>query len=540
MNSRKNTTPWGWRGILAIGSLLLVVAVGAWLRWAPPEMVSDLHPWPDALEYEEGARSLVAGEGYQLSINGMSYPSRYPPGFSLLIVPVFSLIGTAPGGGIWVVLLMALATIVVTWRLGLILAGPLGGLAAALLVTLSPLHVQWSQAVMSDVPATAIASLLCLLTIRAAAARRRSGRWIVLGVCCGLGTVLRPALITVIPGILLILWMGNSAAKDNLANLKRFLLGLGAAAAGSLILNVILTGTTLPGRYDFWVEATMFDPKYIFSAPKAGGEIPNLLFLISELAGTGRLYPWPIAVLLALGVYLQLRGGERQRQFAALAVSTIAATVALYTIFFWQWDRFLLPVLPIVAVLAAFPLGAHTPLTLRVPALGLFVWGLALWFQIYPSAFGPPQTPLRIADTLLAINAEVEDNARIIGHAPHLLVSRTIAPANDREWIHLGADQHRIDLKKLGREGRPLDPGKQIRITRALWPPATTPLISMIQQALEQNQPVYFYDPPAKTLGIRRPGRIRKILASHFRLQPYLEVGDNQVYRVKILPNSDL
>ena len=539
MDASENTIAEGWPRALGIAGLLLVVAAGAWLRWAPPETVSDLLPWPDALEYEEGARSLLAGDGYQLAINGKSYPSRYPPGLSLLIAPVFSLIGTAPGGGIWVVFLMALATIVTTWRLGLMLAGVWGGLAAGLLVSLSPLHVAWSQAVMSDVPATAIMSLLCLLAIRAADAGPRSTRWILLGIACGLGPVFRPALMAVVPGILLLVWMGHAGTKDSLAKFMRFLGGLGAAVVGSLALNAILTRTLLLTRYDYWVEATIFDPKYIFAAPQAGGEMPNFFFLISELAGGGRLYPWPIAVLAVLGISLQFRDGGRKRQFAALGVVTIGATVALYSIYFWQSGRFLLPILPIVAVLAGYPLGARIPLQLRVPAIGLFAWGLTLLFQGYPDAFGPPQPALGIGQTLLAIDAEVEDNARIIGHAPHLLVSRTIGPAEDREWIHLGADPHRINLKKMGREGQPHEPGRQIRITRAEWPPKTAPLIRMIQQALDKNQPVYFYDPPGQAFGIRWPRRIRKVIAAHFQLELYLEVAGSRVYRVQNLPDHD-
>jgi hypothetical protein len=51
-----------------LGWIALVVALarGAAVRWTVPAVVEDLKPRPDALEYEEAARNLVAGEGYSL------------------------------------------------------------------------------------------------------------------------------------------------------------------------------------------------------------------------------------------------------------------------------------------------------------------------------------------------------------------------------------------------------------------------------------------------------------------------------------------
>src|SRR5262249_48917693 len=68
----------GWLG------LVIALAAGTAVRWTPPGDVEDLRPRPDALEYEEGARNLAAGEGYCLIMDGGCYPPRYPPGFSML------------------------------------------------------------------------------------------------------------------------------------------------------------------------------------------------------------------------------------------------------------------------------------------------------------------------------------------------------------------------------------------------------------------------------------------------------------------------
>ncbi|HJW69352.1 MAG TPA: hypothetical protein VJ829_08345, partial [Candidatus Binatia bacterium] len=136
----------GWMG------LVVALAAGTAVRWTLPGDVEDLRPRPDALEYEEGARNLVAGEGYALVMDGGRYPPRYPPGFSLLIAPAMWLSGGRHGTGIWTVLASALVGIACVWAMGRLVGGPASALAAGLLLALAPLHVRWSRAVMSDVP----------------------------------------------------------------------------------------------------------------------------------------------------------------------------------------------------------------------------------------------------------------------------------------------------------------------------------------------------------------------------------------------------
>src|SRR5262249_9173507 len=123
--------------------LVVALAVGAAVRWALPGDVEDLKPRPDALEYEEAARNLAAGEGYALILDGGKYPPRSPPGFSLLLVPAMWLSGGQYGTGIWVVLAAALAGIGSVWAIGLVTGGPASAVTAALLLALAPLHVRW-------------------------------------------------------------------------------------------------------------------------------------------------------------------------------------------------------------------------------------------------------------------------------------------------------------------------------------------------------------------------------------------------------------
>src|SRR5262245_59868404 len=151
----------------AFAGLAVALALGLALRAVAPATIEDLRPRPDALEYEEAARNILAGRGYSLVIEGSPYSPRYPFGFSLLLVPVFWLWDAGPGSGVVLVLACALATIAAAWRLSRDAAGPFAGSVAAVLVAASPVHVRWSRVVMSDVPAACATTWLVVGVVAA-------------------------------------------------------------------------------------------------------------------------------------------------------------------------------------------------------------------------------------------------------------------------------------------------------------------------------------------------------------------------------------
>jgi 4-amino-4-deoxy-L-arabinose transferase-like glycosyltransferase len=92
--------------------------------------------------------------------------------------------------GRWVVAALGLATIPVTFAIGLRLQDVRAGLVAAAVVALAPLHVTNSRYVTTDVPLT----LLCALTLLAAIeAQRRTGDrwWVLAGALAGLATSMK-------------------------------------------------------------------------------------------------------------------------------------------------------------------------------------------------------------------------------------------------------------------------------------------------------------------------------------------------------------
>lgn len=450
LHAQRGKTGPRMRRMLAWGGLVLALLVGAAVRWTVPEAVQDLRPRPDALEYEEAARALADGDGYCLQFDGACWPPRYPPGFSLLLVPAMWLTGGEVGGGIWTVLAWALAGIAGVWALGLATGGPLSAGAAALLLALAPLHVRWSRAVMSDVPSATALTLLALGSVRLLSGGARPRSWWLLGAAMGLAALLRSTCTLVAAPVLLALaaqWRTEPATTQRLL---AFAAGLAAGFLPSALYGLVRFGSPLMSGYDYWVAADFFAWSNVVDRPAGGGVEPNLIFYLRQLAGMGTLYPWTVALLAATGLALGCSTPGPARQLAWVSAGTVLALVVVHIPFFWQWDRFLLPALPLVLALAGLPVGTLAPAALRLAGVGLV--GLALagaWLT--PAAFSPPDRPLGETAALRAIAAEVEPNAALLSHGDVLLVARLFRGDTDRMWVPLGRCEHRQLVRTLHR-----------------------------------------------------------------------------------------
>jgi 4-amino-4-deoxy-L-arabinose transferase-like glycosyltransferase len=435
------------RAVAWVG-LVLALAAGAAVRWTTPRQVEDLRPRPDALEYEEAARNLADGHGYCLVFDGGCWPPRYPPGFSVLLAPAMWLTGGQLGGGIWTVLACALLGIAALWALGLTTGGPASAVVGAWLLALAPLHIRWSRAVMADVPAATLTTLLALAGVRALDGARPFA-WALLGVACSLSTLLRPAcgLVAAPLAALLVGSARRSAAGRRV--LLAFGAGLAAGLLPAMLYGLLRFGSPFASGYGYWVAADLFDWRNAVARPPVGTE-PNLLFLARQLTGLGSLYPWPEAALAAAGLAIGWVGAGPPRHLAVIVVGTVVATVLFHVPFFWQWDRLLLPVLPLLLALAALPVAEGYPLPLRVGGgvLAALVVAIAL---LTPGAFARPDRPLGEVAGLRAIAASVEPNAALLAHGDVLLVQRLFRDGTDRVWVPIGRCEHRRLVRELGR-----------------------------------------------------------------------------------------
>jgi 4-amino-4-deoxy-L-arabinose transferase-like glycosyltransferase len=502
----------GWAG------LALALALGAAVRWTPPVQVEDLRPRPDALEYEEAARALAEGAGYCLILDGGCYPPRYPPGFSLLLVPAMWLADARHGSGIWVVLASALAGIAAVWTIGLVTGGPASAAAAALLLALAPLHVRWSRAVMSDVPTATVTTLLALGGILCGRRTTPPRAWLALGIGVGLSALLRSTCLLLAPLLAIATLVRRGEDRAAARRLVAFGAGIAAGLVPTALYGLLRFGSPLASGYDYWVAADFFGWTNVTGRPAGGGTEGNLGFYARQLVGLGSLYGWPVALLATAGLFIGARQPGPGRLLAWITAGTTLALLAVYLPFFWQWDRFLLPVLPLILALAALAVGATAPYALRLAGAALVALTLALaWLT--PRAFAPPDAPLGEVAALRAIAGRVERNAVLIARSNVVLVSRLFHDATDRLWVPVGRCEHRRLVRDLKR--KPVAPADAPQ--NWVWDVIDTPFDSAdvegaIGLLLASGRPVYF----APILSHQSPlgPQLTALLGSRFRLEP--------------------
>jgi 4-amino-4-deoxy-L-arabinose transferase-like glycosyltransferase len=201
------------------------------------------------IDYDEGVywqslRALVAGH----RLFGEIYSSQ-PPGFLLLILPFFSLLGQTLIAARIGVLVFSLAGLLAVYRIGSLLADRRVALLAMTLLALDPISLRESVALQADGPAIALALISLALALQA---RSRGLRSVLLpfaaGALLALGVLVKPLAAAAGPPLLLALMMSAVPARDRLR-------GLALAASGGVVATAAIL---LPFRTDWgpmWEQA---------------------------------------------------------------------------------------------------------------------------------------------------------------------------------------------------------------------------------------------------------------------------------------------
>jgi hypothetical protein len=524
----------GWALLVLLGILLL----GVYLRLTPRALIEDLRPWPDALEYEEVARSLASGRGYLLWIGNLAYPPRYAPGMSLLIAASLPLVGDAPGCGIWVVLAGAAVAIGGTYLLVYGVAGRAAGLVAALLIATSPLHVSWSRAVMSDVPASAAVALLAAWTV--ALVRRHAGavESAALGFACGLAVSLRPPLAVLAPaaGAAIVL-----LSPDPWRSRLRSVIALGCGTAVGVLpllwLDLSLFGSPLHTGYGYWAPGASFAMGQVTA--EAVNRPSNLSVYLPVLVGDGALYPRPAAILLLVGTVVGLRRGGDARKLVLVCLLVIVPFVSLHAGYSGRADRLFLSILPLLAALMSIPLALGSARILRACALVLVVATLLLEAR-QPDAFAPPNQPYFDVATLERAAGVAERNAAILASTNPIAFARVLRRNGaDRIWVPLGLDPHQLTIRL-----RHLAPVRRDDTSRSwIATPITLPFdrtaaLAAVDGLCREGRPVYFSEQRRGEFALL--GSLENALRFRYSLTPVVAAQPFAIYRVGCVPASDL
>ena len=216
----------------------------------------DLGPYPDAVEYFAQANTILKEGAPAIQIGYERLPSRYPPGYPLLMLPWLSCL---PHHGILapfrtnqtIGLLLLIGSFAFYFSIG----KPLGGGLATLLLATQPAFTSFSRSSMSDLSGAA-AAVLAFALVYFGLSRER--RWPIYcaAIVLGLSLCIRPQLLFMSP---LLIAMPLFPARDSwrrwLVHCCFAVVVFAAASAPYFIFNALEFGNPLKTGYDFWVPA---------------------------------------------------------------------------------------------------------------------------------------------------------------------------------------------------------------------------------------------------------------------------------------------
>ena len=259
----------------------------------------DLGPYPDAVEYFAQAESILNEGAPKIQIGYDKLPSRYPPGYPVLMIPWLELL---PKGekvlapfrtNQTIGLLLLLGCFALYFRIGKPLAG---GLAALLLAT-QPMFVTYSRSSMSDLSCAAAGVLAFALVYSGLASRRR---WPIYCAAVVLGGSLsiRPQLLFLAPLLISMALFPLIRSRANwLLHCVLVIVVFALSTSPYFILNTVEFGHPLKTGYDFWVPWFMETQK-LFSVHYIPRQLAMLWsemtlswdqFRVANLFGTGTL-----------------------------------------------------------------------------------------------------------------------------------------------------------------------------------------------------------------------------------------------------------
>ena len=285
------------------------------------------------------------------------------------------------------------ASIYLIYRLGKAAFSPLAGLLAALFLAVEPVHVRYSHVAVTDVPATAFSLLALVLLVGAAQGRGR--RWLVVGaVAAGLATSVKYNLgMLFIPAT--VAWWYVSRRERGAAKLVAGAEGMSAKADGVPATSV--RRVRAAARWGLGAARLVYLPMllaFVLASPyvvldfghfwrdfASQNAIVARGWLGFEHVGNGYWYNLNVNLVGALGVALLAVafGGLALALWRRTAADMVLVPYAVvYFLYVSSWhvfpDRYLIPILPLLLLLAARLCVASVrlrvvPRSVAVPAL---------------------------------------------------------------------------------------------------------------------------------------------------------------------------
>jgi hypothetical protein len=408
---------------LGILIVTLVVLLAAWRLWRSPWSVSNLEVGPDSIEYVVAADRFVTHHGYNLVIDGVTRPPRYPPWFSVgLLAPVLFFARGELGAAILPVFVLAIASVVAAFAVGKRLAGYWAAVGAAVALLLNPVFAGLARVVMTEVPSLALMLAGCLLYLRSEKTDARPRDALLAGLLGAGGFALRSECIAI---LFPFGWRIFTRQRRPLGAMALLVLPSLLVAAATAWYNEATFSSWLRSGYHYWCPVPY--------------EIPGMTFGFRYLSqNLERLMTASRAGALALGaagacVLLVQRREPARPALTYIALAAVPGSM-LHLVYFYPEARFHIFLLALASVVGGAGLGALAGWAVRGT-----LWPLPLLLAI--AAFVPPREgspPPLLRITAETIARETPSDAVVVTGVdpvflePYLVrdASRTIVPAS--------------------------------------------------------------------------------------------------------------
>jgi len=337
--------------------LLINLAIAFIIIFKTAYNASDLEIVPDSVEYAVAASRLVTDQSYTIVIDGQSWPPRYPPWFSMLVIaPAYLLFGDEPGNAVFPILFASLLGIGTAFVIGYQVSGLICGVSASLSLLVLPLYRYLSMQIMTDVPCIALLLMACLLYMRLQNVSSHSrAPYLLAGILSGLCAAFRPVCAA---AILPFLWfiVRNNPKRHAFQQIALVVIPGLLFAVLTMFYNYAVFGTPMRTGYHFWCPVPYDQPGMTFSLSYFTDNLEiiaqkGLLLIVLVLL---------LLILLDMSRHQRLIAGSVKESMGSIMefiIITCIPMVVFHLFYFYAVPRFYLPPMSLLIILVGIMIG---------------------------------------------------------------------------------------------------------------------------------------------------------------------------------------
>ncbi len=233
--------------------ILTLTVLATIVLYSDRHTASNLVIVPDSTEYTLAAHRFATTGEYKILVDGRWLPPRYPPWFSVLVLaPAYLLLGIEPGNAIYSITFFGVVGVLLAFFLGKKIGGNWGGVFASLILLALPIYRIYSKFIMTDVPATALILIVCLIYLwLKTGTNTRPSIFLLPGLFIAVAALFRPTCAsTVLPFLVYLVHSNN--LNLTIRKLIFLIAPLAIAATASVVYNTYIFGYPFRNGYHFW------------------------------------------------------------------------------------------------------------------------------------------------------------------------------------------------------------------------------------------------------------------------------------------------